>query len=57
MTEPREFYGRWKYSKQAGAWVWKWKRRKVQQVDTPPLDALEHINVCKPLAASQETES
>lgn len=53
----RQFYGRWKYSKRADAWIWKWKRRKVRQVDTAPLDALEHINACKPLAASQETES
>jgi hypothetical protein len=34
MSRPKEFYGRWKYSKQADAWVWKWKRRKVRKVDT-----------------------
>lgn len=44
LKEPREFYGRWKYSKRAGAWVWKWKRRKVRQVDTAPHNPLEHIN-------------
>jgi len=25
----KEFYGRWKYSKKRGAWIWKWKKRKV----------------------------
>lgn len=57
MTQPREFYGRWKYSKRADAWVWKWKRRKVRQVDTPPHNPLEHMNLCNSLAASQESES
>lgn len=27
----KEFYGRWKYSKKRGAWIWKWKRRKVKK--------------------------
>ena len=28
--------GRWKYSKKRGAWIWKWKRRKVHgPVDIP----------------------
>ena len=27
----REFYGRWKYSKKRGAWIWKWKSRKVKK--------------------------
>jgi hypothetical protein len=27
----REFYGRWKYSKKRGCWIWKWKSRKVKK--------------------------
>ena len=27
----KEFYGRWKYSKKRGCWVWKWKKRKVKK--------------------------
>jgi hypothetical protein len=27
----REFYGRWKYSKKHGCWIWKWKARKVKK--------------------------
>lgn len=27
----KEFYGRWKYSKKRGTWIWKWKRRKVRK--------------------------
>jgi hypothetical protein len=27
----REFYGRWKYSKKRGCWIWKWKARKVKK--------------------------
>ena len=27
----KEFYGKWKYSKKRGAWIWKWKRRKVKK--------------------------
>lgn len=27
----KEFYGRWKYSKKQGVWLWKWKRRKVKK--------------------------
>ena len=57
MSRPKEFYGRWKYSKQADAWVWKWKRRKVRQVDTSAHNPLEHMNLCNSLAASQESES
>ena len=55
MSRPKEFYGRWKYSKRADAWVWKWKRRKVRQVDTSAHNPLEHMNLCKPLADSQES--
>lgn len=28
----KEFTGRWKYSKKRGAWILKWKRRKVKKV-------------------------
>jgi hypothetical protein len=27
----REFYGRWKFSKKRGCWIWKWKARKVKK--------------------------
>lgn len=27
----KEFFGKWKYSKKRGAWIWKWKRRKVEK--------------------------
>ena len=27
----KEFYGKWKYSKKKGAWLWKWKKRKVKK--------------------------
>jgi hypothetical protein len=27
----KEFYGKWKFSKKRGAWVWKWKKRKVRK--------------------------
>lgn len=27
----KQFYGKWKYSKKRGAWIWKWKRRKVKK--------------------------
>ena len=27
----KQFVGKWKYSKKRGAWVWKWKKRKVSK--------------------------
>lgn len=29
--DQREFYGRWKYSKKRGAWIWKWKAHKSRE--------------------------
>jgi len=29
----KQLVGRWKYSKKRGAWIWKWKRRKVKTLE------------------------
>ena len=28
----KEFFGKWKFSKKRGAWIWKWKARKRKKI-------------------------